>query len=119
MAKFEINNPVALKFIADFKSGILFRPLVEKIRKIKWILISILLFIAFLVFYNIGKSLFQKTGVPIFTPPSLDSDRVISPPRQSSEYDSLKEEIINFSSDLPDPVMPDLVNEINLKKEEI
>lgn len=118
MAKFEINNPVALKFIADFKSGVLFQPIIAKIKKIRWILISIFLVIVFILFFLLGKNLFNKSTLPVFSPPNLDSERVVTPTQRGSIYDSLKEEIYNFSTELPDPVMPDLNNDINLKKEE-
>lgn len=119
MAKFEITNPEALKLIADFKSGLLFKPFIEKIRKIKWLLISICLFLAFLIFFNLGKALFQKADNPIFLPPSLDTIRETTTIRPNSEFDGLKDEIFNFSTDLPDPVLPDLNNQINLQKEEL
>ncbi len=119
MQKFEINNPEALKFIADFKSGVLFQPIIEKIKKIKWILISIALFITFLIFYGFGKALSNRNKVPVFLPPDLSTPQVSTAPKQSSQFDSLKSEIFEFSTDLPDPVMPDLNNSINFQKEEI
>ena len=117
MQKFEINNPVALKFIADFKSGVLFEPIITKIKKVKWIIISTLLFIVFIICVIIGKSLFDRRGAPIFTPPTLDTQRVISPTRPASEFDSLRNEIYEFSTDLPDPVYPELKNSINLEQD--
>ena len=118
MQKFEINNPVALKFIADFKSGVYTRPYIEKLKKLKWGFISIGVVIVFIIFFSIGKSIFRSKGAPVFTPPSLDTERIISPSKAPSVYDDLKMEIFNFSTDLPDPVMPDLDNQINLQKEE-
>jgi len=106
MQKFEINNPVALKFIADFKSGVYTKPYIEKIKKLKWVIVSI------------GKSIFRSKGAPVFTPPSLDTERIITPSKAASDYDELKNEIFNFSTDLPDPVMPDFDNKINLQKQQ-
>ncbi len=118
MAKFEITNPEAIKLIADLKSGKTFQPFLDKIRKIKWILVSICIFFILLIFYGAGKSLFQSSNTPVFLPPNLDTPQVSTETKQKSEFDALKDEIFNFSADLPDPVMPDLSNKINLQPEE-
>ncbi len=118
MAKFEINNPEALEFIAKFKSGKLFEPVIEKIKKLKWILISIFVFLTFMVFASIGKSLFNKNTLPVYLPPTLESGSVASPTKVSSEFDALREEIYNVGTDLPDPVLPILNTNINLKEEQ-
>ena len=118
MQKFEINNPVALKFIADFKSGVYTKPYIEKIKKLKWVIVSVAIVIVFIIFFNIGKSIFRSKGAPVFTPPNLDTERIITPSKAASDYDELKNEIFNFSTDLPDPVMPDFDNKINLQKQQ-
>lgn len=119
MAKFEINNPEALKLIEDFKSGALLKPYIEKVKKIKWILISICLFFLFLIFFKIGQTLYERANSPVFLPPSLETPTTSTAPRQQSEFDVLRTEIFDFSTDLPDPVIPDLNNNIILKAEEI
>ncbi len=117
MAKYEINNPEALEFIAKFKSGKLFEPILEKIKKLKWILISIFVFLTFIIFANIGKSLFNKNTLPAYLPPSLESESITTTPKVSSEFDLLREEIYNVGTDLPDPVLPALNTSLNLKEE--
>ena len=118
MAKFEITNPEAIKLIEDFKSGAFFKPYLDKIKKVKWIIISVSIFILFLIFVIIGKTLYRSSETPVFLPPDLSNPEVSTVPAQTSEYDALKSEIFNYSTDLPDPVNPDLNNKINLKKEE-
>ncbi len=117
MAKFEITNPEAIKLIEDIKSGVYFKPIIEKIKKIKWILIGAAVFIVLLIFFAVGKSLSRNIDQTGYVPPSLDIERTVTPTTTQSKYNSLKEEIYLFSTELPDPVIPDLNNNIDLKPE--
>ena len=119
MAKFEITNPEALKLIEDFKSGVFFRPYLEKIKQYKNLIISVAIFFVLLIFVAIGKSLSQNVQKGEYVPPTLDVERQPTMIVQKSEYEFLKSEIFLFSSDLPDPVLPNLDNAIDLKQSEL
>lgn len=119
MAKFEITNPEAIKLIEDIKSGAYLKPLIEKVKKIKWYLISVAIIFVLLIFFAIGKSLSRRAQNPTFLPPQLDTVTSKEDVMPASEYDALKTEIFNFSTDLPDPIFPEFDNKINLTSEEI
>lgn len=118
MAKFEITNPEAIKLISDIKSGVYFKPVIEKVIKIKWYLISFAIFIVLIIFFAIGKSLSSRAKNPVYLPPKLDLDNRKVETSTPSQFDSLKMEISGFSTDLPDPVFPDFDNKINLQSDE-
>lgn len=117
MQKFEINNPEALKLIEDFKSGAFVKPYVEKIKKLKMVFIGVGLFLFFLIFILIGKSLSTRVENFGYTPPNLEIKTEPTAAPINSPYSSLKEQIFLFSTDLPDPIIPDISNTIDLKAE--
>ncbi|OGD83323.1 hypothetical protein A2572_04620 [Candidatus Collierbacteria bacterium RIFOXYD1_FULL_40_9] len=117
MPKFEINNPEALKLIEDIKSGVLFKPYLEKIKKLKTVFIGVGIFLFFLIFILIGKSLSNRAKDFGYIPPNLEILTEPTAPTVNSPYNSLKEEIFLFSTDLPDPIIPDLNNTIDLKEQ--
>lgn len=119
MAKFEITNPEAIKFINDFKSGALTAPYVEKVKKYRWYLISVCLFLLMIIFINIGKSLYRRSEAPIFLPPQIGNSTPKQATEKISEFESIRQEIINFSTELPDPVIPPFDNNINLEPSEL
>lgn len=115
MPKFEINNPEALKFIADFKSGALFTTYLAKLKQYRVYIISICLFLLFLIFVSLGKGLYRGSAQPVFLPPKLDDYKPTLSVSQKSEFEAIRQEILNFSTDLPDPVIPPFDNNINLE----
>lgn len=117
MQKFEINNPEALKLIEDFKSGVFIKPYIEKIKKLKIFFIGFGLFLFFLIFILIGKGLSRRVEDIGFVPPNLEIQTEPTPIQASSPYSALKEEIFNFSTDLPDPIIPSISNTIDLRQE--
>lgn len=117
MQKFEINNPEALKLIEDFKSGAFIKPYMDKIKQFKMVFISIGVIIFLLVFVLIGKSLSRKVEDFGFVPPNLELQTAPATTPATSAYNSLKEEIFLFSTDLPDPIIPEISNTIDLKSE--
>ncbi len=117
MQKFEINNPEALKLIEDLKSGAFVKPYIEKIKKLKIVFIGIGLFLFFIIFILIGKSLSTRVENFGYTPPNLEVQAEPTTAPAVSPYSGLKEEIFLFSADLPDPIIPDISNTIDLKAE--
>lgn len=117
MPKFEITNPEALKFIEDFKSGKILGPYIEKLKKLKMVFIGFGVFIFLLIFVLIGRSLARRAQNLDYTPPILEIETTITPPPAVSSYSDLKEQIFLFSVDLPDPIIPDISNTINLNPE--
>ncbi len=117
MQKFEINNPEALKLIEDLKSGSFIKPYLEKIKKLKMVFMWVGILLFFLTFILIGKSLSARVENFGYTPPNLEVQTQPTSPPINSPYSSLKEEIFLFSTDLPDPIIPDISNTIDLKAE--
>ncbi|HCW31238.1 MAG: hypothetical protein UV28_C0022G0013 [Candidatus Collierbacteria bacterium GW2011_GWE2_42_48] len=115
--KIEITNPQALEIMGKVKSGEIFIPLATWFKKSKWYLISILIVTILLIALVVGKNLSEKTPVPVFAPPDIES---ITPPEVinlKSDFSGLKEEIQNLNTDLPDPFIPTFDD--NLKLEEV
>ena len=119
MPKFEINNPEALKLIADIKSGAYIKPYIEKIKKLKMVFVGVGVFIVLLIFVAIGKALSGQVTEQGYIPPNLQVQIEPTSAPINSPYSSLKEEIFLFSADLPDPIIPSISNTIDLKSEEI
>lgn len=117
MQKFEINNPEALKLIEDFKSGSLFRPYLDKLKKLKNVFIGLGILLFFLIFILIGKGLSRRVENFGYIPPDLEVQTEPTQAPADSPYNSLKEQIFLFSTDLPDPIIPDISNTIDLKPE--
>ena len=115
MPKFEINNPEALKLIADFKSGVLLAPYIAKLKQYRIYIISVCLFFIFLIFVTLGKSLYSGSTKSIFLPPKLNDVKPTQTITPKSEFENIRQEILNFSTELPDPVIPPFDNNINLE----
>lgn len=114
--KIEITNPQALEVIGKVKSGEIFIPLTTWFKKTKWYLVSILIVTILLVALVVGKNLSEKTPVPVFTPPDIES---VTPPETfnlKSDFSSLKEEIQNLNTELPDPIIPTFDDNLNLEE---
>ena len=115
MPKFEINNPEALKLIADFKSGVLLAPYIAKLKQYRIYIISVCLFLIFLIFVSLGKNLYRGSTKTIFLPPKLDDLKTTETIATKSEFETIRQEILNFSTELPDPIIPPFDNNINLE----
>lgn len=119
MAKFEITNPEALKIINDFKSGALLQPIKVWIQKYKWYIISAGVVLVLIIFLAIGKALSRGSQVPVFLPPDISTPVATATPQVKSKYEWIRQNILDFSTDLPDPVVPPFDNAINLESDNI
>lgn len=81
------------------------------------VFIGIGIFLFFLIFILIGKGLSRNVENFGYTPPNLEIQTEPTTAPTNSPYNSLKEEIFLFSTDLPDPIIPDISNTIDLKVE--
>lgn len=117
--KFEITNPVALKFIADVKSGVFFAPYKAKLFQYRWHIISVFVVICLIIALAIGKSIASRTPADTFTPPDIVTPNTPTPTTIKSKYEPLRQEIIYFNTDLPDPGLPPFDNVIDLEIHDI
>lgn len=113
--KFEITNPEAIKLIADIKSGLFFVPLKAKLIQYKWLFLVGFVLISLITALAIGKAIAARTSGTTFTPPSLETPEPTTDKVLKSKYEPLREEIIYFNTDLPDPVIPPFDNSIDLE----
>lgn len=111
----KITNPQALKLIADFKSGALMAPIKAKIVVYKWYLISAGVVIFLLIALSIGKAIFSSSETPVFLPPDIGIPSPTTDKTFTSVYEPIRQNILNFGTDLPDPVIPALDNVIDLE----
>ncbi|SRR5258706_4467725 len=113
--KIEVTNPEAIKLINDIKSGAFFVPLKVKLIRYKWFIISGLVFVCLLLALVIGKALFQRSEETIYTPSNIEGPTPTIENTVKSSYESVRQDILNFSTDLPDPVIPPFDNMIDLE----
>lgn len=111
----KITNPEALKLIADFKSGALLAPIKAKIILYKWYLISGGVVVFLLIALAIGKAIFRGSEAPIFLPPDIGIPSPTIDKTFNSSYEPVRQNILNFGTDLPDPVIPAFDNVIDLE----
>ncbi len=117
--KIEINNPEALKLIADIKSGAIFIPAKNWVIKYKWFLISGLVLFVLLISLAIGRAISGRRQIPIFLPPDISTPVPTTIVTTKSDYQWIKDNIINYGTELPDPVIPAFDNSINLESANI
>lgn len=113
--KFEVTNPEAIKLINDFKSGVFFAPYKAKLIKYKWYIIAGLVVLSLIIALAIGKSIANRTPGSIFFPPDLETPVPTTTVQVKSKYEPLRQEIIYFNTDLPDPGIPPFDNAIDLE----
>lgn len=113
--KIEVTNPEAQKLIADIKSGAYFATYKVKIIKYKWYIITFLVVVTLITALAIGKSIAGRTPTEIFFPPDLETPQPTTDIVIKSKYEPLRQEIIYFNTDLPDPVIPPFDNLIDLE----
>lgn len=114
--KLIITNPKAIELINKFKSREIINPIVAWIKKYKWFLISASIVVVLIIALAIGKNLSEKTPLPVFTPPDIESPSPTEFITIKSNYSGLKEEIQNLNTDLPDPFVPSFDDTINLEE---
>ncbi len=111
----KITNPEAIKLINDIKSGALIAPLKAKVIQYKWFIVSGLIVVVLLIALAIGKAIFSRSEAPVFLPPDIGVPQPTTEDVFVSEYQWIRENIINFGTDLPDPVIPPFDNAIDLE----
>lgn len=115
----KITNPEALKLIKDFQSGAIFAPFKSWLTKYKWFLVSGGIVFALLLALAIGKSLVNRSQTPVFLPPDISTPGQITPTTFVSKYEPLRQTIMNFGTDLPDPIIPPFDNALDLESANI
>jgi len=113
--KIEITNPEAIELIRKIKSGEIFIPLKTWFNKYKWIIISVAVVFILMIALVIGKKLSENARTPTFTPPEIENPVPTTTNTIKSDFSSLKEEIQNLNTDLPDPFIPNFDNAIDLE----
>lgn len=113
--KIEVTNPEAIKLFADIKSGAFFAPYKAKIYQYRWYIITALVVISLITALAIGKAIAGRTQTQIFTPPDLETPQPTTTVQIKSKYEPLRQEIIYFNTDLPDPGIPPFDNAIDLE----
>jgi len=113
--KTDITNPEAIKLINDIQSGAIFVPIKNKIIRYKWFIVGGVIVIALLIALAIGKSLSENPENPVFLPPDTQDPFVTPTVTVKSSYESVRQEILDFSTDLPDPVVPPFDNNMDLE----
>lgn len=117
--KFEITNPEAIKLIADIKSGAIFIPAKIWAIKYKWYITSGLVLFVLLISLAIGRAISQRRQIPVFLPPDISTPVPTTVVTTKSDYQWIKDNIVNFGTELPDPVIPTFDNSINLESANI
>ncbi len=117
--KFEITNPEAIKLIDNIKSGVFFTPVKVWAIKYKWFLVTGAVIIVLLIALAIGKAISASRQAPVFLPPDIGTPVPTTTTTVKSDYQWIRQNILNYSTDLPDPVLPVLDNTINLESANI
>ncbi len=117
--KFEITNPEAIKLINDLKSGVIFLPVKIWIIRYKWYLVTTAVIIVLIISLAIGKAISERNQAPVFLPPDIGTPVPTKETTVKSDYQWIRQNILNFSTDLPDPVIPVMDNAINLESANI
>lgn len=115
----KITNPEAIKLLNDLKSGVIWQPLKVKAVQYKWYFISggIVLFLLFALL--IGKTIFGRSTTPVFLPPDIGLPQPTTEKAFISDFESIRQNILNFGTELPDPIIPPFDNVINLESDNI
>lgn len=111
----KITNPEAIKLINDIQTGAIWAPLKIKFIRYKWFIISGGIIIVLLIALSIGKAIFQSSQAPVFLPPDIGTPQPTTEKAFTSDYEVIRQNIMNFGTDLPDPVIPPFDNVIDLE----
>lgn len=115
----KITNPEAIKLINDIQSGVFWAPIKAWFARYRWYFITGLVVIFLLTALSVGKALFRRSQAPVFLPPDIGLPVPSVPETFTSDYEPLRQMILDFGVDLPDPVIPPLDNAINLESANI
>lgn len=113
--KFEITNPEAIKLLNGLKSGAVLAPVKAWIIRYKWFLVSGLVVLVLLIALSIGKAISRNSRPPVFLPPDINTPVPTTEITVKSDYEWIRQNIQDFSTDLPDPVIPPFDNSIDLE----
>jgi hypothetical protein len=114
--KINITNPEAVELIGKIQSREILIPIKAWFKKNKWYVISSVVVLVLLIALAIGKKASEKTPIPTFIPPEIESPIPITETVVKSDFSALKEEIQNINTDLPDPFIPVFDNAIDLEE---
>jgi len=112
--KFEITNPEAIKLISDVKSGQIFAPVINFLKKYRWHITSVLVLVSFLIAITVGKYLSGSRNQP-YTAPVISGPTPTVTPSPRSSFDSLKKALVDFSTVMPEPAIPPVDEQISLE----
>ncbi|PIR99443.1 hypothetical protein COT86_04075 [Candidatus Collierbacteria bacterium CG10_big_fil_rev_8_21_14_0_10_43_36] len=117
--KFKITNPEAIKLLNDIKSGAFLVPVKDWITRFKWFLVSGLVLAVLLIALAIGNAIYRRNKPPVFLPPDLGTPVSTTGNAVKSDYEWIRQNIQDLSTDLPDPVIPPFDNSIDLESDNI
>lgn len=113
--KFEITNPEAVKLINDIKSGVFFAPIKAWFIRYKWFFVGGFVILVLVLSLAIGKVISQRNKPPVFLPPDISTPEPTTETTVKSDYEWIRQNILNFGTELPDPVIPPFENVIDLE----
>lgn len=114
--KINVTNPEALELIRKIQTREILIPIKAWLKKYKWYLISVTVFLVLIIALAIGKKASEKTAIPVFIPPEIESPSPTTVTVVKSDFSALREEISNINTDLPDPFIPVFDNAIDLEE---
>jgi hypothetical protein len=113
--KLEITNPQAIELIGKIRSGEIFTPILAWLKKNRWYLVAVGVFLVLIIALVIGKKLSETAQTPTFTPPDIETITPTPTTTVQSSYSGLKKNIQDLNTDLPDPYIPTFDNNIDLE----
>ena len=113
--KLEITNPQAIELIRKIKSGEIYQPILVWLKKNRWYLVAVGVFIVLIIALFIGKKLSETAATPVFTPPDIENVTPVVTTTVQSSFSGLKKNIQDLNTDLPDPFVPTFDNNIDLE----
>lgn len=114
--KINITNPEAIELIRKIQSREILIPISAWLKKNKWYIVSSVVVLVLLIALAIGKKASEKTPIPTFIPPEIESPSPTTEIVVKSDFSPLKEEIQTMNTDLPDPFIPVFENSIDLEE---
>ena len=113
--KLEITNPEAIELLGKIKSGAIFTPIFTWLKKNRWYLVAVGVFVVLIIALFIGKKLSETAETPVFTPPDIETVTPVITTTVQSSFSGLKKNIQDLNTDLPDPYVPTFDNNIDLE----
>jgi hypothetical protein len=112
----KVTNPEAIELIRKIKSGEIFTPILAWLKKNRWYLVAVGVFIVLLIALVIGKKLSENAQTPVFSPPDIETVTPTVTTTVQSSFSGLKKNIQDLNTDIPDPYIPTFDNNINLEE---